>query len=495
MRKIVNFRPIVIGGICSVLGVIMAATFCRLSVIIVFIPIIIGAIVAFTAFLFNKNASILFYSIAFILLYTVSALRISVYVGQNVSAATFDKEVTFSGEVTDVLSYDEDKDISRVILKNVTADNIDFHGGNVLVSVSGGSEVGDTFSVTAEITKIEFETVDTFYFPRGVFYKSSRVLKTEKLSTGGGMFYVFRVGIKRIMRSNLSERSNGFVSSLILGDAGGIDEESYSNFQAAGVAHIFAVSGLHIGFLAALISFLLNLLNVRRLKNALIVLLITTIYAGICGFSVSSIRAVVTCFIYGVARSFGAKRDNLNAVFLSLIIVLSTYPSSLFSFGFLLSFSAVIGISCMRNNFISLFSFMNEKVAGLFAVALSAFLSTAPIVATFSGSVSLITVLANVLLLPITSLIYYIAIISLIIVAIFPVFGFIFRLTEILSVFTTDVMSLIDFERFLLYGNVTVVNLIFYYLALFFSCEKVNLPDKLKRIIGASASLSLLLFV
>ena len=231
------------------------------------------------------------------------------------------------------------------------------------------------------------------------------------------------------------------------------------------------------------------------MKNALLVLLITALYAGICGFSVSSIRAVVTCFIYGVARSFGFKRDNFNAVFISLVVVLFIYPSSLFSYGFLLSFSAVIGIACMRNNFVRLFSFMNEKVAGALAVSLSAFLATAPIIATITGSVSLIAVLVNLLFLPIVSIIYYIAIVSVMIVAIIPGLGIIFKLTEMLSFFVIKVTGAVDFTRFLITGSLSVVNLIYYYTALILSCEKVNLPDKLKRAIGASASISLLLFI
>ena len=494
MRKLFNFRPIVAAGLSVVTGVVCSAAFYRYSPFIAFLPAVSGAIVALVVFAIKRSVRVLAYSSVFILLFSLAALLSSFDAAKYVGAPSPSGEITFCGRVNEVVFYDAESDTSGVVLTDLSSSGFSFRGGNVYARLKGEVDVGDEYGLKCKLSLADVPTVDTFYYPRGIVYEAKDIAFVER-TRGGGFFYVLRIGIKTILKENLSEDGYAFTSSLLLGEAGGMSRDVTENFRAAGVSHVFAVSGLHIGFLAALLSFLFDKLRIKRLKNALLVLLFTALYAGICGFSVSSLRAVITCFVYGFARSFGFKRDDLNAVFISLTIVLLAFPSSLFSYGFLLSFSAVTGIALFRCTFVRCLPFLNERFSNVFSVALSAFVATAPIIAVVSGRVSLVTVLANLLFLPVVSAIFYIAVISVAIVAVFRFLGSAFFLTEVLTRFVLGVTESVEFSRFLTDASFGAVGLTVYYTAALLASDKINIPKNLKIAVAATAATALITFI
>lgn len=93
-----------------------------------------------------------------------------------------------------------------------------------------------------------------------------------------------------------------------------MDGDVLENFRNGGVAHIFAVSGLHIGFLAGVVFFLLRSCRVRGVPKVLISAAVLVFYAGICGFSPSSLRAAVMASVLAAAKETGMKYDGLSSL-------------------------------------------------------------------------------------------------------------------------------------------------------------------------------------
>ena len=139
--------------------------------------------------------------------------------------------------------------------------------------------------------------------------------------------------------------------AMLLGDTGGLAEDDYAAFQRAGVAHIMAVSGLHVGILSMALLWLLTRLHLRKGWQIAIVAVFLLFYCGVTGFAVSSVRAAVMVLLWAVGGALGRKPNPITVVSAAALIVLIINPLQLFSAGFALSFSAVAGILLLYPRF------------------------------------------------------------------------------------------------------------------------------------------------
>ena len=495
MGRVVNFRPLVCCGLSIAAGIVFSSLLVGKSLLWSLIPIAAGAVAAITVYFLKKKTSVLVFGAIFILLFFTGALSVGIL---TLPYGKLDEKIvgaSFEGTVRSIVSYDEEKNETCVLLSDVDSDDFSIGRGRILTYVEGRCEIGDRFALKATLEKNELNIGQNFYFSERIFYSSTSIQTARNVTSSTDFFYKVRKGIRSVLRDNLSKDAYAFTASMLLGESEALSDSVRENFGAAGVSHVFAVSGLHVTFFAAIIGLLLSLIGIKRLKKDVIVLIMALLYSGVCGFPVSSLRAVITFFVLGAARSLGFKRDGLSATFLSMTIVLLIMPTSLFSFGFLLSFAAVIGIAVFGTSFKLLFGFMPESLSSIFAISLSAFLTTAPIVARMLGTVSLVTVLSNAVIVPVVTVVFYVTIISVAVTAIVPLFSGVFFLVEALVSFVLGVTNAIDFGRFLIYGHMSIFNMIFYYLMLLIACEKVNLKKPVKSVAAVAASLSLLLFI
>ena len=135
--------------------------------------------------------------------------------------------------------------------------------------------------------------------------------------------------------------------AMLLGYRDALAEDDVQSFQRAGVAHIMAVSGLHVGILSMAMLWLLERMNLRKKLQIPIVGLFLLLYCAITGFAVSSLRAAVTVLLWVIAGAFGRKANPITVISTALMIVLIINPLQLFSAGFALSFSAITGIALL----------------------------------------------------------------------------------------------------------------------------------------------------
>lgn len=142
-----------------------------------------------------------------------------------------------------------------------------------------------------------------------------------------------------IERSHLQPATAAFLNAILMGDKTGLDEETRLTFANGGMAHMLALSGLHIGILAGFMMLLLWPLKlVGRYKSAYAVaILLLWIYVAVTGMSYSSVRAcVMTTFAFvGIM----AERKNFasNALCSACLLILIADPGALFDAGFQLS--------------------------------------------------------------------------------------------------------------------------------------------------------------
>lgn len=207
------------------------------------------------------------------------------------------------------------------------------------------------------------------------------------------------------------------LKALVVGDRSGIDDDLRQRFNRAGVGHLLAISGLHVGIVAALafgllrwfFSFIPALLwrGWGRLWAAGATLFPVLAYGLLAGMSPSTQRAVIMVAVFLFSLMLGRARDTLNTLAVAALIILVVFPPSLFSISFQLSFAAVLVIVVGLQRF-EVGQKPGEHLArktarwliGSVLVSVLAVAGTTPVVLYHFNQTSLVGVVANVLLIP-----------------------------------------------------------------------------------------------
>ncbi len=176
--------------------------------------------------------------------------------------------------------------------------------------------------------------------------KKSRVISvSEDYSRIEDMLYRFKERTKEVFGSYLDEREAGTLCALILGDKTELDTEVREDYANAGISHILSLSGLHIAAVGLLLVSILRRSGLNVWLSGLISGSAMLLYSLMTGFSTSTIRAFIM-FVMGTAsQSIKRTYDLLSSAAVSAILILVENPCYLHDSGFLLSFSAVMGIS------------------------------------------------------------------------------------------------------------------------------------------------------
>ncbi len=164
------------------------------------------------------------------------------------------------------------------------------------------------------------------------------------------IFSLIRETLKDRLKNGMTEDAAGVAFGILTGNVKGMDGKLLKNIRVGGIAHIFAVSGLHIGTLFAVCVFLLSKcqrLNGAKFLKFILVAAVIFFYGGVCGYSESVMRAVVTCLVGYASTLIGVKRDMAESLGLAALVVLIINPISLFCVGFQLSFAACLGIATL----------------------------------------------------------------------------------------------------------------------------------------------------
>lgn len=222
-----------------------------------------------------------------------------------------------------------------------------------------------------------------------------------------------------IARHVTDEGARGILYALLLGDTRELDQELQQAYTQSGTVHILAVSGLHVGMIYLVISALFGKFLLQKrwpLLRALVQALLLWMYAGLTGFSPSVCRSAVMCTFFIVAGTLGRQSNSINTLFASAMVQVVHDPLALLSAGFQLSYLAVLGILTLQAPLERLIFFPNRLLrAGwkLSAVSLAAQLGTLPLTLWMFGQFPVYFLLANLILIPLSSLLLYLGVLFL----------------------------------------------------------------------------------
>ena len=225
-----------------------------------------------------------------------------------------------------------------------------------------------------------------------------------------------------------SEKHTGLAKALILGDKSAIDPDTRLAFNRSGLAHLMAVSGLHVGFLIAPFWFIIPFFWTRQIARHISIGLLAFTLLGYCwltGFSPSVVRASLMVFIFSYAKLYEQIRTPMNIVGFAAICLLVYKPNYIFDVGFQLSFGAVSLIITVFPFFQRLMGKQSfwKKILSSILLGIVVQLGLAPLLVSYFGELSIISPLTNLVAMIPASIMVLAGLLGTISVIIFPSFA------------------------------------------------------------------------
>jgi len=309
--------------------------------------------------------------------------------------------------------------------------------GKVRVTVSGNDfklSRGDRITFYSRIRSIKnFNNPGTFNYKRymafkkiwGTVYVVGKKLALHEKHKGQGLGHLIndiRSDLSDLIAQTKTEDPQRVLKALIIGDRNSLTQDLRGAFNRAGVGHLLAISGLHVGIVASvaftfflwILSYIKPLLWHARVKKAAVALTIgpVFVYGLLAGMSPSTQRAVIMVTVFLLSFWFEREHDLMNTLALAAMLILVIDPPALFSISFQLSFTAALviiyGLSRIHNPWKSdppgvkktkLF-YMKQKLFYFLAASIFAILGTLPLGMLYFNQISLVGFMANVIIVP-----------------------------------------------------------------------------------------------
>ncbi|HBT20328.1 MAG TPA: DNA internalization-related competence protein ComEC/Rec2 [Peptococcaceae bacterium] len=230
----------------------------------------------------------------------------------------------------------------------------------------------------------------------------------------GLSYYIadIKAEFKKFVASEIPKREAGLLLAVLFGDKEGVSREDREMFSSIGVAHTFAVSGLHVGFVLLFVISAAKILNFRNSFYVPIVLVSLFIYCVLSEFAVTVVRAAIMGSLALLGVYYGREKNSYLGLALSSIIILIWNPFFLFEPGFQLSYAVVISLLYFSPFIEDLLSFLPYNLNKATAVPIAAQLGTAPFTALHFNYFSLVSIAANILLIAVMGLVVLIGLLG-----------------------------------------------------------------------------------
>jgi ComEC/Rec2-related protein len=258
---------------------------------------------------------------------------------------------------------------------------------------------------------------------------------------------------------NFSKNTAGFLTALITGSKEFISDRIYDTFKNSGIAHILAVSGMHLAVLVMFLNLFINKLKKKhRILYFTILAVFILFFMFLASFSASVVRAGVMILILLAGQVIDRRSDSLNSLGFACICILAVNPFSAMSASFLLSVLSTLAIIksavpffkkyryilCDRFYLSGRISFyIGSAIMLSLAISISVMLYTLPVTAAMFGRVSLISPVTNLLFLPVTTIIIILAFVSAVLCSFGIMPQFLISITEALSSYCLGVADLL----------------------------------------------------
>ena len=291
--------------------------------------------------------------------------------------------------------------------------------------------------------------------------------------------------IEKLQQNDLKDNELAVVQALLLGQRQDISEEIYNSYAAAGVIHILAVSGLHVGIILLLLHKLFSPLDRTkkgRLLKTFLLIFSLWLFALLAGLSPSVVRAVTMFSFVAVGLQIKRRTSILNTLFLSMLVILLVRPQFIFEVGFQLSYLAVFSIVLLQPPLYKLLEPRNRIMKymwGLLTVTIAAQAGVLPLSLFYFHQFPGLFFISNLVILPFMGIILAMGIL-VIVLALFGLLP-----SFLADVYSFAIQSLNNFVQFIAlqegflfrdiyFSGIRAVAFYFFLIALFLLLKRIT---------------------
>ncbi|MFH0732569.1 MAG: DNA internalization-related competence protein ComEC/Rec2 [Candidatus Omnitrophota bacterium] len=298
--------------------------------------------------------------------------------------------------------------------------------------------------------------------------------------------FTLRKNIKQLIDRYIPSREAALVSAMMLGLRSDLASEIEDAFVKTGTAHILAISGLNLAIIAYVLFMVLGALRLPyNLRNILVIAAIVC-YAVLCGAQPPVARAAVMISMFLLARVLNRGTDVYNILSAAGILMLLANPMQIFNAGFILSFGCIFSIIYFQPKIEKLFKTaknpeLNRKMLYLIrplSISLAVSIGITPVIAYYFNIISPVTIIANLLVVPLTAVLTYTAMAFMFLGSLFsvlaPVFGSSVWFVAFLLEKGVFYMSKIPFAYFYI-PDLPVLGVAGYYIFMFLTINRKRL--------------------
>ncbi len=342
------------------------------------------------------------------------------------------EQISVTGTVTDTSNIGY---ANRCYVKLDTVDGQRINNFSVVMYTSDWFEKGTVLELTGKYNSFTPKSDSVFNYAKGVFgsFQPDHIDVKDNETNYISFFNMLSVDLKDRARELFNYKTVPVAIAMGLGDKSLLDDSVVNAFAFIGLSHALVVSGLHVGFIVAVLNLLMYKIPVyKKLKN--IVLFISVfLFMGVIGFTPSIVRAGCLLMAVTFGKTFIVETDNYTVLAIIVLITLFINPYSAHSGSLLLSYSAYLGVIhaaeiARRKEFNNLLS--------VFIMSAFATLYTTPILALLGMEMTLLSpffnILMSYLIMVICTLSFFLPVFSFIPLIGMPVASFIAPLNDIL---------------------------------------------------------------
>lgn len=397
-----------------------------------------GVIIIACYFIFYKYSKTPLFYILFVLIFPIMVIRTEYYSrGMRYQGKlTQDCYAYIKGEAVSVIkggnSYATRLNNALLIPdweNNDEKVNEPVKSGIIIYSEDSFCHAGDYIWVRVKLKDFEEPTNEGQFNARayytsdginyqGIFNKTVNITPCE--GTLKASLLNIADSIKNVYVNTFTQKNAGTMRAIVLGDRSVLDDEIKELYKKNGISHILAISALHITMVGMLVYRMLKKI-ISVIQAAVLSSVIMLFYLYITGNSVSAGRAVIMILVFMLADVLGRTSDGANTLGLAVVILIIRNPYCISNAGFLMSFLAMAGIIFVKPIFSNeetiMFFFRKKKMVSLtemfiyhniidmLITGLCVQIATLPVVLSMSGQIAIISLLLNIVVIPLMSVI------------------------------------------------------------------------------------------
>ena len=287
-------------------------------------------------------------------------------------------------------------------------------------------QLGDEISLTAKffVSNQPGKENNTYYTAKGIYLLAYQAGEIEWIAHHSTAWFDYPVlaaqSLKQTFSSLYSDEHAAFLKALTTGDRSDLSDSMQTFLSHAGLSHVVAVSGMHLSFLVGMVL----LLPGSQKKKFWITVPILLFFMAATGNSPSVVRAGIMQILLLLAPICHRETDLPTSLSFALFLLLAINPFSAANVGLQLSFASIAGIFLFSNRIYISLQAMTSRAKGKFASgimravnagiasSIGALSLTIPLTAWYFGTVSLISVLSNLLVLWAVSFVFAASLLS-----------------------------------------------------------------------------------